>query len=101
MAPLDYKFAEYKEKNFNTYKTQSLCYSLLISEIYKKPVNKGYIVYTRSRNKLIEIGIELKDVEKLNKIIEEILLIIQKGYFPKKTSSRARCNDCTYKNICV
>ena len=30
MAPLDYKFAEYKEKIYNTYKTQLFCYALLI-----------------------------------------------------------------------
>lgn len=101
MAPLDYKFAEYKEKKFQTYKTQSLCYGLLIAENYKKPVNKGYLVYTRSRNKLIEVEFKNKEIIKLHDIIKEILLIIQKGFYPKKTSYRAKCYDCTYKNICV
>ncbi len=101
MAPLDYKFAEYKEKQFKTYKTQALAYGMLISENYNKPVNKGFIVYTRSRNKLVEIEFKQKDFDEFQKIIEEMLLIIQKGFYPKKTSSRAKCNDCAYRNICV
>jgi len=101
MAPLDYKFAEYKEKQFKTYKMQSLAYGMLIAENYGKTVNKGFIVYTRSRNKIVEIEFEQKDKNQLYKTIDNILKIIQKGYFPKKTSSKARCPDCTYRNICV
>lgn len=101
MAPLDFKFAEYKEKRFKTYKNQSLCYALLIEDNYGKPAPKGYIVYTRSRNKLIEIEFTEKDKKELVNSINEILLILHKGYFPKKTSSKAKCADCTYRNICV
>ena len=39
-APLDYKFAEYKEKDFETYKIQMILYSLMIEEIYNTNVNK-------------------------------------------------------------
>jgi len=101
MAPLDYKFAEYRERNFKTYLVQSLCYGLLISENYGKTVEKGFIVYTRSRNKLLEIEFKKNDLVQLEKITEEILLIIRKGFFPGKTSSKARCSDCTYRKICT
>jgi len=101
MAPLDYKFAEYKDRQFKTYKMQSLAYGILISENYSKPVNKGFIVYTRSKNKIIEIEFDQKDKDKLLKIIESMIKIIQKGYYPKKTSAKGKCSDCTYKNICV
>ncbi len=101
MSPLDYKFAEYKEREFKTHKTQSLAYGMLISENYGKPVNKGFVVYTRSRNKLVEIEFKQKDIDSFQKIIEEMLLIIQKGYYPKKASSKAKCDDCAYRNICV
>jgi len=101
MAPLDYKFAEYKERNFKTLKTQSVAYGILISENYGKPVKKGFIIYTRSKNKLVEIEFTQKDFDGLKKIIREMLLIIRKGYYPKKTSSKAKCNDCTFRNICV
>ena len=101
MAPLDYKFAEYKQREYKTYKTQSLAYGMLISENYNRPVHKGFLVYTRSRNKLVDIEFRQKDMDGLQKIIGEMLLIIQKGFYPKGTSSKAKCDDCTYQNICV
>ncbi len=101
MAPLDYKFAEYSDRIFSTHKYQSLCYGLLIKANYGRDVKKGFVVYTRSCNKLIEVKFTEKYREKLKNIIQEMLVIIQKGFFPKKTKSRARCGDCTYRNICV
>ncbi len=50
MAPLDYKFAEFNDILYSTYKTQMLMYSLMIEELYNCKVNKAYLVYTRSRN---------------------------------------------------
>lgn len=101
MAPLDYKFAEYSDYMFSTHKYQSLCYALLIEANYGLPVKTGFIVYTRSNNKLVEIEFKESDREELKDIIREMVLIIQKGFYPKKTKNTARCGDCTYRNICV
>ncbi len=101
MAPLDYKFAEYRERHFKTLKTQSLAYALLIAENYGKPVSRGYIVYTRSRNRLECIEFTDEDFQQLRGTIEEMLLVIQKGYYPRKTRTRSKCGDCTYRNVCV
>lgn len=100
-AVLDYKYAEYKEKIFRTYKMQSVCYALLIKENYNIPVKKGYIVYTRSQNKVVEIEYTQRDFDDLQLIIDDILKIIEKSYFPKKTQASERCIDCCYTNICV
>lgn len=101
MAPLDFKFAEYKDKIYNTYKTQLYCYAILIEENYNKKVNKGYLIYTRSKNKLVEI--EITDVEKMNikNNIKDIYEIINKNIYPKATKFKKRCLSCTYKNICT
>ncbi len=101
MAPLDYKFAEYKEKIFDTYKTQLICYALLIESNFKRKVNKGFLVYTRSGNKLLEVSIHDIDKRNILKIVEEIKNIIANNYFPKATKFKLRCIDCTYKNICI
>jgi len=101
MAPLDYKFDAYKQRNYKMLKTQSLAYALLISENYDTSVHKGFIVYTRSRNKLVEIEFTPGDDAALKKTIHAMLLIIQKGWYLGKTSSKAKCIDCAYKNICV
>ncbi len=101
MAALDYKFAEYKEILFMTHKYQLTFYSLLIRETFGKDVNKGYIVYTRSKNYLKEVPIGERDYQVLLGFIDEIFEISERCYFPKVSRNMAKCVDCCYKNICV
>ncbi|HAX97890.1 MAG TPA: CRISPR-associated protein Cas4 [Candidatus Atribacteria bacterium] len=100
MAPLDYKFAEYDGKTFFNHKAQLVYYASLIRHTFQKPVKKGFIIYTRSNNKLVEIPIEESDFIKLKKITDEIKEIIQKGKYPLSTVYRQACFDCCYRNIC-
>ena len=101
MGALDYKFAEYKNKIFSTYKTQLIMYSMIIEDTLNKKVNRGYLVYTRSKNHIEEIKIEEKDKNKIKNIINKIMIIINKGYFPESTKAKTKCKDCCYNNICV
>lgn len=99
-SPLDYKYAEYKEKIFKTYRYQLIFYAKLIMDNYHIPVNKGFIVYTRSKNKMVELEIKEKDFTELEKIIGRINDVICGNHYPKPTSVKRRCPDCCYKNIC-
>lgn len=101
IAPLDYKFSEYRDFTFKTHRYQSIFYGLLIKENYKKEVKKGFICYTRSKNLIKEILIKEDDFEELKRFIKEIINIMLKSFFPKGTKDRAKCIDCTYKNICI
>jgi CRISPR-associated exonuclease Cas4 len=101
MSALDYKYAEYKDIVYDTYKTQLYCYAVLIEHNFNKTVNKGYLVYTRSKNKLIEVEITKNNKEEIKTVCKEINKIIDKNYFPKSTKYKKRCLNCTYKNICV
>lgn len=98
-APLDYKFAEYKDKEFDTYKTQMSMYSVIIEEVYKTKVNKFFLVYLRSKNLLKEIEFDDKLRKKCLKYINDYKKVVS-GFYPKATSSKARCVDCCYRNIC-
>lgn len=100
-APLDYKFAVYENKIYETYKTQLFSYACLIEENFKGKVNKGFLVYTRSQNKLVEISIEEPDKEMVKQAVGGIREIIEGNFFPKATKYKARCVDCTYRNICI
>jgi len=100
-APLDYKYSEYHDRVFKTHTIQQTCYALLIEEIFHKSVNKAYIVYVRSNNFVKEISITDKLKEYTIALINEIFDILNIDYFPKGTSSKNRCLDCTYRNICV
>jgi len=101
MAPLDYKFAKYKNKVYQTYKTQLYCYAWLIEENFGYEVNRGYLVYTRSNNKVVELPVTEKAVEKVKNTAAQILDIIRRNRFPEATRYKKRCRDCTYRNICV
>ena len=100
-APLDYKFAKFEQKVYDTYKTQLYCYAVLIEQNFGVVVNKGFIVYTRSKNKLVEIEIKQKHKQKVLVDAEAIIYIIENNYFPKATKFKKRCVNCTYRNICI
>lgn len=101
MAPLDYKFAQYNDTVYNTYKTQLICYALLIEKNFNRSVNKGYLVYTRSKNKLVKVDISDKDKHQVQEHINKIIEIISENIFPKATTHKRKCTSCTYRNICI
>lgn len=101
MAPLDYKFAEFKDRIFETYQTQQFCYACLIEDNFRKAVNRGFLVYVRSKNRLVEISISEQDKDGIKRSAEAIYRIIDQNYYPRGTRYKKRCIDCTYRNICV
>lgn len=100
-APLDYKLSEYSDFTFKTHRFQSTLYAMLIAETYKKPVNKGFICYVKKGSVLKEVEFSSEDFKKMLGVLDDIFAIIERGYYPKGTSSKVRCADCCYKNICV
>lgn len=100
-APLDYKFAEYKEKLYQTYQQQLFCYAVLIEANWQVEVNRGYLVYIRSRNKLLEVPITAEDKSLIKKSTLAFREIVEKNHFPKATKYKRRCLNCTYRNICI
>lgn len=101
MAPLDYKFAEFKDRIFETYMTQQYCYACLIEDNFQKQVNRGFIVYVRSRHRLEKIPISEENKTEVKHCAEQIWKIIDTNFFPKATKYKKRCIDCTYRNICI
>lgn len=101
LAPLDYKYTEYTDFTYNTHKTQSVMYALLIMQNYQKPVKRGFICYVKNGAKLKEIVYKDQDFVYTKNLINEYFEVVQKGYFPKKTKDTNKCIDCCYKNICA
>lgn len=99
-APLDYKFAFWDEKIYKTLKIQQTLYALLIEENFDRTVDKAYLVYVRSQNKLVELLVTDKMKADARKIISDMFRVIELNYFPKGTKVKSKCNDCTYKNLC-
>jgi len=100
-APFEYKYAEFKDTIFQTYKFQLVLHAMMIKENYNIDVKKGFICFTRSNNHIEEIVFVEKDFKKGIEIIDEILEIIDKGFYPGKSKYKNKCIDCCYSNICV
>ncbi len=100
-APLDYKFAQYKDNVFSTYKTQLACYAWLVEDNYNIPVHRGYLVYTRSKSKLVEVELEETFKQNVKENAASIVRMIDENFFPKATRYKKRCVECTYRNICI
>lgn len=100
-APLDYKFAHWKERVYDTYKQQLYCYAVLIEANFNAKVEKGFLVYTRSKHKLVEVKIPKEAKEEIKKSMREMLKIIAQNKFPRATKFKKRCVNCTYRNICI
>ncbi|MBK6929457.1 MAG: CRISPR-associated protein Cas4 [Saprospirales bacterium] len=101
LAPLDYKFARYEGKLYETYRTQLACYAWLIESNFGLPVNRGFLVYTRSKNYLLEVPISRQAIAAVQEAAGAIRLIIEKNRYPNATKYRKRCVHCTYRNICT
>lgn len=99
-APLDYKYAEYKEHTFKNHVYQLTFYGQLIKDCFDVAVHRGFIIYSRSQNKLVEVTITDKMYTELQNIIKDFLSIASKGVYPGPTLHKARCADCCYGNIC-
>ena len=100
-VPLDYKFAYWDDKIYKTLRIQQTLYALLIEEKYNVKVNKAFIVYVRSKNKLVELPISAKLKDEARKIVVDIFDILNLNYFPAQTKTKSKCSDCTYRNLCL
>jgi CRISPR-associated exonuclease Cas4 len=100
-APLDYKYTFWENKIYNTHKIQQCLYTLLIEENFDITSNKAFLVYVRSKNHLEELTINPTMKKKALDILDDLFQIINKGSFPSAKTSTRKCEDCTYRNICV
>lgn len=100
-APLDYKYAFWEHKLYKTLLYQQALYSLLIMENFSIRVSKAYIVFTRSKNHMEEVPISGKTMDKAKQILDEVFTIINMATYPKATKTKRKCEDCTYRNLCV
>jgi CRISPR-associated exonuclease Cas4 len=101
MAPLDYKYTEAPDTAFKTHETQIVLYAMLIHSVYQQPVTRGFVAYVRDGSQLLEVDITDERIARARWLIGQIFDIIRTGRLPARTSSRLRCEDCCYKNICV
>jgi CRISPR-associated exonuclease Cas4 len=100
-APLDYKFAVWKGRVYDTYRLQLTCYALLVEANFSGPVREGYLVYTRSGSKVVPVPIGKTERAEAQRLIEDCRRVIEDNRYPKGTKNKQQCVTCTYRNVCV
>lgn len=100
-APLEYKFAEFKQNVWETHLFQLTLQALLIGENYDVAVSSGFVCYARSNNLIKRIDFKTVHFEKALATIENLLKIIDTGHYPNKGTPKRRCRECCYKNLCT
>ena len=101
MAPFDYKFAKAPRKIYRNQRLQAVLYGLLIREVFGVPVHRGFVCYTRSKYKVVEVQLNDRAFAQGRRAVADVLDVIQQGYLPQGTRRSARCADCCYRNICI
>jgi CRISPR-associated exonuclease Cas4 len=101
LAPVDYKYAKYPDFVYKSHKIQTLCYCLMIEDIFEKQVKNGYIFYIREGSRQVKIPFTSASKDEITENIKTVLKIIQQEGMPPPTPVKSRCMDCTYKNICT
>jgi len=100
MAPLDYKWAEWKGRVHRTHEVQSVLYGMLIEDEYGQPVERGFVIYTRSGSNAHEVALTDQLRAEACEILQDIQEISRTGKFPRATQHRRACSDCCYSNVC-
>jgi CRISPR-associated exonuclease Cas4 len=101
LAPLDYKFTPPRDKAFKTHQTQITLYAMLVRDLCKEQVERGYVAYIRGSAQVNEVPITDEAVRDAESNIAEIFAIIASGRLPRRAANKSHCSDCCYKNICV
>lgn len=100
-APMDYKFAVWKDRIMPTYQLQLSCYALLVEANFPGPVHAGFLVYVRSKHKVVKLPIGDTEKDAVRKLCAAIHDVVEGNKFPKATKNKRQCLTCTYRNICI
>ncbi len=100
LIPLDYKFAEYKYSDYLTYRFQMGLYIIMMEEMFQCKIDKYYLVFTRSNNKLMEYTVDQRLRTEIINVLMKYREVLQ-GYYPEGTEFHSRCEDCCYNKICI
>lgn len=100
-VPVEVKWAEEAPRGGvkKDHKLQIAVYALLIDDMFKTNVKRGYIYYVRS-NKFLEVYIPHSLKVEVLKVIGKIYEIIEKEVEPKVKVPQSRCESCGWRVYC-
>jgi CRISPR-associated exonuclease Cas4 len=81
------------------HKYQLTAYALLVEEVWKRPVRRGFI-YVALEKRAVEVRITANMRGWVRKALREIRAMLATETKPPATRVRARCKDCEFRNYC-
>ena len=101
MAPLDYKYAEWKGRVYVNQKVQAALYGILIQEVYGRPVRQAFLCHTRSNYRIEPLVLDDRAYHRALDAVHACREVMETGLYPPATKVSARCPDCCYRNVCI
>ena len=80
-------------------KMQLIAYSILAEEIFNKKFELGFVAY-ESNAKTVPIKVEKRQKDELCNIVDKVVEMVIKGYFPHSDANEAKCSQCEFLNYC-
>ncbi len=97
IIPVDFKNSE--DNIGLNHKYQLTAYALLVEEVWRKPVRRGFI-YLIPQRRAVEVRITSNMRGWVHKALREIRAAIAQESVPPPTRIGGRCTDCEFRNLC-
>ena len=81
-------------------KIQLVAYGLMLEDTYRKPVDKGFVLYG-NRGKVLEVAIDQTARIWAHRTLMAMLDNMERYTLPDSPASAAQCSQCEYQNFCA
>jgi CRISPR-associated exonuclease Cas4 len=95
--PVDFKYT--RGRPHHNHRIQLAGYSLLVEDNFNSPVETGF-VYLAPIQQVVAISMTEQLKNQAREIMGKVRSVIRDGIMPDATQSRARCEDCEFRNYC-
>ena len=82
-----------------SHRIQLAAYSLLLQEHFNKPIKEGFVVYLDTKEKR-RIAINPFMKEEVNKIVDEIITLLESKELPDFCNNENKCKKCGLRETC-
>lgn len=97
MIPVDYKLSS-RQMGIH-FKLQLLAYGLLLQEVRKLPVNRGFL-YAIPRRQATEVAFTPSLQTRLDNALAEMQQFVNREIMPNPVKQRSKCQVCEFRRFC-
>lgn len=87
------------DKPTKSQKMQLIAYGILAEAIHNKKFNMGFVLFEKN-SKTVPIKVVDDDKREVEKIVSEIIRMIEVGRLPYSSADDGKCTQCEFLNYC-